>query len=73
VLVEGGSSLNSSFLEAGIVDKVIFYIAPMIIGGKDSFSAVGGKVFRELRNAFRLTRSAVRRVGDDIVVEGYLG
>jgi len=73
VLVEGGSSLNSSCLEAGIVDKVIFYIAPMIIGGKDSFPAVGGKIFREISDAFRLTRSVVRRVGDDIVVEGYLG
>jgi len=73
VLVEGGSSLNSSVLEAGIVDKVIFYIAPMIIGGKDSFPAVGGRVFREIHEAFRLTRPVVRRVGDDIVVEGYLG
>jgi len=73
VLVEGGSSLNSSCLEAGVVDKVIFYIAPMIIGGKDSFPAVGGKTFRRIHDAFRLTRPVVRRVGDDIVVEGYLG
>lgn len=73
VLIEGGSSLNSSCLEAGIVDKVIFYIAPMIIGGIDSFPAVGGRIFREIHDAFRLTRSVVRRVGVDIVVEGYLG
>ena len=73
VLVEGGSSLNSSCLESGIVDKVIFYIAPKIIGGKDSFPAVGGKVFRKLHDAFRVTRTSVRRIGDDIVVEGYLG
>ncbi len=73
VLIEGGSSLNSSCLEAGIVDKVIFYIAPIIIGGKDSFPAVGGAIFRDIDNAIRLTRSVVRRIGKDIVVEGYLG
>ncbi|RPI34303.1 MAG: bifunctional diaminohydroxyphosphoribosylaminopyrimidine deaminase/5-amino-6-(5-phosphoribosylamino)uracil reductase RibD, partial [Nitrospiraceae bacterium] len=50
VLIEGGSSLSSYCLEAGIVDKVMFFIAPKIIGGRDSFPAVGGKSFRRLEN-----------------------
>jgi len=41
VLIESGASLNSHALEDGIVDKVMFFIAPKIIGGKDSFPAVG--------------------------------
>jgi len=72
VLIEGGSSLASSCLEAGIVDKVIFYIAPKIIGGEKSFPAVGGKVFRSLQHAHALTKTAFRRVGNDFVIEGYL-
>lgn len=72
VLIEGGSSLASSCLEAGIVDKVIFYIAPTIIGGEKSFPAVGGKAFRSLQHAHVLSRTAFRRVGDDFVIEGYL-
>jgi len=72
VLVEGGSSLASSCLEAGIVDKVICYIAPKIIGGEKSFPAVGGKSFRSLQHAHALTRTTVRRIGDDFVIEGYL-
>ncbi|NJD57400.1 MAG: bifunctional diaminohydroxyphosphoribosylaminopyrimidine deaminase/5-amino-6-(5-phosphoribosylamino)uracil reductase RibD [Nitrospirae bacterium] len=72
VLIEGGASLNSSCLEAGIVDKVMFFIAPKIIGGKDSFPAVGGKVFRSLNNAVLLRRTRVRRLGDDFLFEGYL-
>ena len=72
VLIEGGSSLASSCLEAGIVDKVICYIAPKIIGGEKSFPAVGGKAFRSLQHAHALTRTAFRRVGDDFVIEGYL-
>lgn len=72
VLIEGGSSLASSCLEAGIVDKVIFYIAPKIIGGEKSLPAVGGKAYRSLQHAHMLTRTTVRRIGDDFVIEGYL-
>lgn len=72
VLVEGGSSLNSSCLESEIVDKVMFYIAPKIIGGRDSFPSVGGKEFRTLAQSHRIVRSSMRRIGDDFVIEGYL-
>jgi diaminohydroxyphosphoribosylaminopyrimidine deaminase / 5-amino-6-(5-phosphoribosylamino)uracil reductase len=72
VLIEGGSSLASSCLEAEVVDKVIFFIAPKIIGGKESFPAVGGKTFRSLQHAHILTKTAFRRIGSDFVIEGYL-
>lgn len=72
VLVEGGSSLNSYCLESGTVDKVMFFIAPKIIGGRESFPAVGGKTFRKLSDAFRVEDVTVRRVGRDILIEGYL-
>src|SRR4030066_1462997 len=54
VLIEGGSSLNAHALEDGIVDKVMFFIAPKIIGGEKSFPAVGGKTFRNLEDAYKL-------------------
>jgi diaminohydroxyphosphoribosylaminopyrimidine deaminase/5-amino-6-(5-phosphoribosylamino)uracil reductase len=72
VLVEGGSSLNSYCLESGVVDKVMFFIAPKIIGGKSSFPAVGGRSFRRLEEAYRIHDITVRRVGEDILVEGYI-
>lgn len=72
ILVEGGASLNSSCLEAGIVDKVMFFIAPKIIGGMDSLPAVGGKIFRSLQHPFMLQRTTVRRFDNDILVQGYL-
>ena len=72
VLVEGGSSLSSYCLEAGIVDKVMFFIAPKIIGGRDSFPAVGGKSFRKLADAYRLRDVKTKRVGEDILIEGYI-
>jgi len=72
LMIEGGSSLNSYCLESGVVDKVMFFIAPKIIGGKGSFPAVGGKSFRRLEEAFRLRDVVVKSVGEDILVAGYL-
>ena len=71
-LIEAGSSFNASALEEGIVDKVMFFIAPKIIGGKESFPAVGGRTFRSLAEAHRLRDIKIRRVGEDILVEGYI-
>jgi diaminohydroxyphosphoribosylaminopyrimidine deaminase/5-amino-6-(5-phosphoribosylamino)uracil reductase len=72
VLVEGGSSLNSYCLENGIVDKVMFFIAPKIIGGRKSFPAVGGRSFRRLEEAYQVKDVTVKRIGEDILVEGYI-
>jgi diaminohydroxyphosphoribosylaminopyrimidine deaminase/5-amino-6-(5-phosphoribosylamino)uracil reductase len=72
VLIEGGSSLNAHALEDGIVDKVLFFIAPKIIGGRDSFPSVGGKTFRKLEEAYRLKETKIRRIGEDFLIEGYL-
>lgn len=72
LLVEGGASLNSYCLESGIVDKVMFFIAPKIMGGRDSFGAVGGATFRRLAEAHRIGDTKIRRIGEDILIEGYL-
>ncbi len=72
VLIEAGASLNSYALEEGIVDKVMFFISPKIIGGSESFPAVGGKSFRKLEEAYRLKDVKVRRIGEDILIEGYV-
>ncbi len=72
ILVEGGSSLNSSALESGIVDKILFFIAPKIIGGRESFPVVGGRTFRSLTRAYRITGTTLKRVGDDMLITGYV-
>ena len=72
VLIEGGSSLNAHALEDGIVDKIMFFIAPKIIGGKDSLTAVGGRNFKNLEEAYRVKDVSIKRFGEDILVEGYI-
>jgi diaminohydroxyphosphoribosylaminopyrimidine deaminase/5-amino-6-(5-phosphoribosylamino)uracil reductase len=72
VLIEGGSALNGHALMEGVVDKVYYFIAPKIIGGRESYPAVGGKDYLPLEKALKLRDMKVRRVGEDILVEGYL-
>jgi len=72
VLIEGGASLNSYALEDGIVDKVMFFISPMIIGGEKSFPAIGGKTFKKLEEAYRVKDLKIKRVGEDLLIEGYI-
>lgn len=72
IFIEGGSSLNAYALKAGIVDKVMFFIAPKIIGGKESFPAVGGKSFKRLKEAYRLKDTKIKRIGEDFLIEGYI-
>lgn len=72
LLLEGGSSLNAHALKDGIVDKVMIFIAPKIIGGKESYTAVGGKTFRRLEDAFKLRDTTISRIGEDFLITGYL-
>ncbi|MBF0329850.1 MAG: bifunctional diaminohydroxyphosphoribosylaminopyrimidine deaminase/5-amino-6-(5-phosphoribosylamino)uracil reductase RibD [Nitrospirae bacterium] len=72
LMIEGGSSLASYALKTGIVDKAVFFIAPKIIGGKNSIPAVGGDFFRRLENAYQVKDWHISRIGQDLMVEGYL-
>jgi len=72
LILEGGAELNAAALQAGIVDKVVFFMAPIIIGGSTAPNVVGGKGFPELKRALRLTDLRLKKVGRDYMLEGYL-
>jgi len=72
VLVEGGGTLLGSFFDARLVDKLIAFIAPVIIGGRNAPSPVGGKGVGLVSQASRLHRVRVERLGEDLMVTGYL-
>ena len=63
--------MHWSFLSAGLVDKVRAFIAPMLMGGADAPTAVGGAGFESPQAALRLTDTTVERVGADILMTGY--
>jgi diaminohydroxyphosphoribosylaminopyrimidine deaminase/5-amino-6-(5-phosphoribosylamino)uracil reductase len=72
VLVEGGGILLGSLFDQGLVDKVIAFIAPIIIGGAEAKTAVAGRGVDKVAESFRLERLQVARLGDDLMVSGYV-
>jgi diaminohydroxyphosphoribosylaminopyrimidine deaminase/5-amino-6-(5-phosphoribosylamino)uracil reductase len=72
VLVEGGANVAGAFLDAGLVDKVSFFIAPTIIGGRDAPVAVGGKGAESLADAANLQDVELIRHGPDLEITGYV-
>jgi len=71
VLVEGGATVAGAFLDAGLVNKVTFFIAPRIIGGAAAPSAIGGAGIERMSEALELERISIIQRGKDIEVTGY--
>ncbi|SKA74027.1 diaminohydroxyphosphoribosylaminopyrimidine deaminase [Clostridium sp. USBA 49] len=72
ILLEGGSELNYSALESGIVDKINAFIAPKIIGGMKAKTPVGGKGRAFINEAISINKIDIKRFEDDILIEGYV-
>jgi diaminohydroxyphosphoribosylaminopyrimidine deaminase/5-amino-6-(5-phosphoribosylamino)uracil reductase len=71
ILVEGGGTLLGSLFDNGLVDKVIAFVAPIIIGGTDVKTPVCGKGIDKIADALRLKRIKIERFGDDVMISGY--
>ncbi len=71
LIVEGGATVASSFIEQRLIDKATFFIAPKIIGGREAVSAIGGEGFARLSDVVELENLVVRQLGDDLEVTGY--
>lgn len=72
ILVEGGGTLNGSLFNERLVDKILFFISPKIIGGKDSISSVMGAGISRMEQAIKIKEAKLRRIGEDFLVEGYV-
>jgi len=72
VLVEGGAEVHGSFFRAGLVDKVYFFFAPKIMGGRDAVPMVGGTGVASVAESALLSRLRLRRFDGDIMVEAYV-
>ncbi len=71
VLVEGGATVAGNLIDAGLVNKVTFFLAPMIIGGRDAPSAIGGQGAERLIDALDLVDVEVVQRGRDFEITGY--
>jgi len=72
VLVESGGTLLGSLFDNGLINKVIAFIAPIIIGGKEAKTAVGGKGVEKVVDSLKLERVSIEKFGDDLMFSGYI-
>lgn len=71
VLVEGGPSLAGLLIEAGLVNKVTFFVAPLIVGGQDAPSAIAGAGAEKIADALQLEGIEIKQHGRDVEITGY--
>ena len=72
VLVEGGGTIHFSMLKENLVDKVLAFVAPKIIGGKNALTAVEGAGFEKLFDAINLKNFTAQKLGEDILISSYI-
>jgi diaminohydroxyphosphoribosylaminopyrimidine deaminase/5-amino-6-(5-phosphoribosylamino)uracil reductase len=68
LLVEGGGEVNASFLLGGLTQRVAFFYAPKILGGRDSRKAVAGRGVGRLADIIRLRNLQWRQAGKDLLL-----
>jgi diaminohydroxyphosphoribosylaminopyrimidine deaminase/5-amino-6-(5-phosphoribosylamino)uracil reductase len=71
VLVEGGSRVLGSFLDARAVDEVHVFIAPRLAGGAEALTPVGGRGVEKIAEALTLAECRVEVVEGDVYVHGW--
>lgn len=69
VMIEGGGEVLASALAERLVDRIVWFIAPTLIGGRNAPGSIGGEGIGRLAQAIRLADLEVRRVGPDLCVE----
>ncbi len=72
VLIEGGGRVAFSAMDAGIVNKVCYFMAPKFLGGHDGIPVFNGKGSEKIDQAFSLEKMSLERFDEDILVQGYL-
>ena len=72
ILTESGGELNAALLAAGLVQKVLFFIAPKLLGGRNAPTPVAGAGRALMAQAETLHSTRVRHFREDLALEGYL-
>lgn len=70
ILLEGGAQLNAAFLKADLIDRMMVFVAPKVIGGNGGYGIFAGEGVARLAEAKQLQDIRFRQFGDDILIEG---
>ncbi|HVP76628.1 MAG TPA: bifunctional diaminohydroxyphosphoribosylaminopyrimidine deaminase/5-amino-6-(5-phosphoribosylamino)uracil reductase RibD [Thermodesulfobacteriota bacterium] len=72
LLVEGGSQVNGSFLDEGLIDKLLLFLSPRLMGDPKALGIFDGRGVSNLSEAITIKEISTKRIGEDLFVEGYL-
>lgn len=72
ILLEGGSKLNGSMLDRGLIDRVAGFISPILVGGEGAVSPIAGFGVDNVADALKLRDVGWSTMGSDLLIEGYL-
>ena len=72
LLIEGGGTVAGAALRAGLVNKMLYFLAPKVLGGSDGIPVFSGNGPGRIRDAFELKKMKFTRFGNDMLIEGYL-
>lgn len=72
VLIEGGSEINGSALDNRIIDKICFFYAPILVGGRGSLGMISGQGAETIDLAVPIKDITIRHFDDDLCLEGYI-
>ena len=72
LLLEGGPHLAGVFFEAGEIDEVRMFVAPMIVGGRDAHAAIEAQGVEPIADAARAVHIEVERIDDDVLITARL-
>jgi diaminohydroxyphosphoribosylaminopyrimidine deaminase/5-amino-6-(5-phosphoribosylamino)uracil reductase len=72
LLVEGGGQVNGSFLDEGLIDRLLLFLSPKMIGDQQAPGIFGGRGVSNLQETIILREMKMKRVGEDILIEGCL-
>lgn len=72
VFLEGGSRLNGAMMDLGLIDRVAGFVAPVLLGGRESPTPLAGLGAESVQGAPRLRDVGWTAMGEDLLVEGYL-
>jgi len=71
LLVEGGSQVNGSFFDERLIDKILLFLSPKLMGDSQALAIFGGNGATDLKDAVTFDELRIRRMGGDFLLEGY--
>jgi diaminohydroxyphosphoribosylaminopyrimidine deaminase / 5-amino-6-(5-phosphoribosylamino)uracil reductase len=72
ILVEGGGHINGAFLDEGLIDKFLLFLSPRLLGDTRAMGIFAGKGADQLKKATAVKEVRVKKIGGDILIEGYV-